>query len=624
MNISSWLETKSGRKFRMESIESLASRLQAANYAYHNTDKTLMTDDEYDKGLEELRRRCPTHPFLSVIGATASKDTVLLPYTMASLDKVRYSEGGLGRWMKRNPHDYVITEKLDGLSALYVCSSTSKPKRKMYLRGDGVRGVDVSFATEILTLPSIQCVVRGEILLSNEKTPEGSIGRSLVNGWLHRKAKAELSQCDFVAYQVLEPKGMSRQEQMRWLEINGFCLPSIEILKAKELTEEKAKQLLVAWRSTSKYPLDGIVIGTNTIPLTPAGGEAKNPDDAVAFKAALDEQRATTNVIAVEWNLSRQGIWVPRIQIEPVVIGGARIQWLSGHNAAAIAEGVIGPRAKIVIRRSGDVIPTLETVLEPAPEGAAMPEEGTWEWDERHVQAIAVGDIEAPEKAIQHCLSVLGVEGIGPGLVKKMVDEGLDTMAKVYGAKEDILSELLGPGRGPVFKEALCNTVASANQVTLLLASNKLPRGVAEKKLRTLYSIEANAKFWPDVFEKKGMPTGWSEETLGTLFKSLPKAFAWIEQSFGKEAKGGSSSNAAPVSLPSGDVKYVVFTGVRDKELQSRMGEKGYVLQDSVNKQTNILVIADDAEGGPETVKTKKAKQLGVEILTLSKFRSRC
>jgi NAD-dependent DNA ligase len=86
-----------------------------------------------------------------VIGAAAGKDTILLPYTMASLDKVRYGEGGLGRFLKRQKsNDYIITEKLDGLSALYVCSNQ---KRKMYLRGDGVRGVDVSFAVDVLEFP---------------------------------------------------------------------------------------------------------------------------------------------------------------------------------------------------------------------------------------------------------------------------------------------------------------------------------------------------------------------------------------------------------------------------------------------------------------------------------------
>jgi NAD-dependent DNA ligase len=256
--------------------------------------------------------------------------------------------------------------------------------------------------------------------------PKGSIGRSLVNGYLHRildekqPVPVEVQGCHFVAYQVIEPTNMIRSQQLTWLQTRGFRIPQVKTITTKELTEDKAKEILLHFKSTSAYPLDGIVIGMDTKPKASVGGEAKNPDDAVAFKAALDEQKEETTVIQVEWNLSRQNIWVPRIQVEAVEIGGATIQWLSGHNAAAIAEGGIGPGARIILRRSGDVIPTLDTVLEKVV--PSMPTAGTWAWDERHVQAIGVQMHETPEvqaKAIHHCLTVLGVEGVGPGLVKK-------------------------------------------------------------------------------------------------------------------------------------------------------------------------------------------------------------
>jgi NAD-dependent DNA ligase len=161
----------------------------------------------------------------------------------------------------------------------------------------------------------------------------------------------------------------------------------------------------------------------------------------------------------------------------------------------------------------------------------------------------------------------------------------------------------------------------------LLLASNKLPRGVAEKKLRGLYSLESDAKVWSVTFATV-LPTGWSREKLDALLGCLPGAFRWIEQSFGVRAgvtgiakiEASSSNAAGAVSVPT---KYVVFTGVRDKELQSVMGAKGWILLDAVTKQTNVVVIADGAEG-VESGKTKKAKQLGIEIITISKFRERC
>ena len=115
----------------------LVSLLTRANHAYRNTETLLMSDEEYDLKMDELRRLSPNHPFLSQIGAVPDGKGVKLPYMMASLDKILDGEG-LERWKKRmNANSYVLSEKLDGISCLYY-------KGKMYLRGDGVKGVDVS------------------------------------------------------------------------------------------------------------------------------------------------------------------------------------------------------------------------------------------------------------------------------------------------------------------------------------------------------------------------------------------------------------------------------------------------------------------------------------------------
>ena len=157
-----------------------------------------MSDNDYDRGLEELRRRSPVHPFLSVIGAPVQKGSVILPVIMGSQDKVRAGEDGLARWLRREggaagAKEFVISEKLDGLSALLVVG-----QKKVYLRGDGVKGVDISAVVErgICGFPAAghhakdakDAIIRGEILLQNKDVPEGSIGRSLVNGWIHRSA----------------------------------------------------------------------------------------------------------------------------------------------------------------------------------------------------------------------------------------------------------------------------------------------------------------------------------------------------------------------------------------------------------------------------------------------------
>ena len=596
------------------------ARLQKANWAYHNSDQTLMTDDEYDRGLEELKRLAPSHPFLKLVGAPASaKSSVILPMTMGSQDKVREGEGGLERWVKRQSKEkkFIVSEKLDGLSALLVIR---KFKLNLYLRGDGVKGVDVSsVATKIQgCVTTGECIVRGELLLRNSDTPTGSIGRSLVNGWVHRGSEdlASLANVRFVAYQVLEPAGLARGDQLRWLSAKGFEVPWYQEWPSAALLKEGfLLNSLIKRKVLSLYPLDGLVVATDSVPLCLGGGEARNPPDSVAYKASLDEQKAETRVIGVEWNLSRQDIWIPRIQIEPVQSGGATIQWLSGHNANMIFENGIGPGARIVVRRSGDVIPTLDSVLLRAV--GAGPAADSWEWDDHHVHAklskTSMDSGSESASSLLHSFQTLGVEGIGPGLVQKMVDGGFTSMLKIWNAQEKDLAACIGAGRSPVFLKSLKESAGSASMCALLVASNKLPRGVGEKKLRVIFDKESDPKKWTlGLYPMEG----WSETTFTELLEKLPGVLEWIAVSFPSTTTFVQGPVLKKEQLIT---NFVVFTGVRDKVLEGKLGGLGWGMEDSVTKKTTVLVIADGVSA-TSTGKMKKAKDLGIKILTLSAF----
>lgn len=623
--------------FYHKMVDALVEKLQKANWAYRNTDTLLMSDEEYDRDLEKLRALSPAHPFLSLIGAKPPSGVkeVVLPVTMGSLDKVIYGEGGLDRWKKRmgklhsaGAKSFVITEKLDGISAMFVVRGS---KKHLYLRGDGVRGVDVSSIIEVLGLGCVSgdVMVRGEIVLPVAATPPGSIGRSLINGWVHRSSSAgdavqELSAAHFVGYQVLEPAGMTRRQQSEWLSANGFRKPWTRVIAEPGLKEDVLRDILVTRRASSEYPLDGIVIGADCIPAAIGGGEAKNPSDCIAFKAALDEQKETTTVIQVEWNASRQGCLIPRIQVEPVTIGGANIQWLSGHNAAMIYKNKIGPGARIVVRRSGDVIPTLDSVL--STNEASMPSV-KWAWDAGNTHAMVSAGETTNTVPMLHALQTLGVENIGPGLVDKLAEAGIVRMRQLWDSNAQRLSEAIGAGRGPALHKNLRECVAKAGQLTLLIASNLLPRGVGERKLRLLYAKEADARRWRQ--EDMADVAGWSEETLSELFKALPAALAWPAEQFGVGAASASASNLAasghpqqaqvPLASPS---KFVVFTGVRDKVLEENIRPHGWAVEPAVTKKTTVLVVADVAHADAESGKVKKARAAGIRIMRISDFRT--
>lgn len=588
----------------------LLSKLKAANDAYRNTDKLLMTDEEYDRGIEELRRISPNEPFLAQIGAVPSGKTVKLPSTMASLDKILDADA-LERWKKRVAGtSYIISEKLDGISCLYCVKGG---KASMYLRGDGVNGVGISGLVGLVCLLKNthvdDCMVRGELIIRRADTPAGSIGRSLINGWVHRLETAtELSAVRFVAYELIQP-AMNRRDQFTWLAPH-FELPWYRIVAAAGLKHEYLEKMLNGRRLESQYATDGIVIadagGVSCI-----GVEAKNPKDAIAFKVALDDQKAETVITSIEWNLSRQGMLIPTILIEPVTIGEANIGRLSGHNAALVHREKLGPGARIIVRRSGDVIPTLDTVLvrvEPSMPSVA------WAWDDKNTHAMATvnGSKEAASKALLHAFQTLEIDGVGPGLVDKLVESGLDTLKKCMDATD---LSAAGPGRGPKLLVALRSAVANASLMRLMIASNLLPRGVGERKLKMLFEVEADPAKW--TFEKLCNVNGWGSIGIQDLLKLVPDVLTWCRQHKALCPQAACRVAAAPVAVKGS----VVFTGVRDKGLEARMPAAGWTMSHTLTKKTSILVVADEAK---ESGKTKKATEYGIRIMKLSDFATLC
>ena len=95
-------------------MQSLVQKLLAANEAYRNGSNLLMTDEEYDEGIEMLARVDPNHPLLFLVGATVGEEqagkATKLPHRMASLDKAKVQED-LAKFVKRQPNFNFIQNK---------------------------------------------------------------------------------------------------------------------------------------------------------------------------------------------------------------------------------------------------------------------------------------------------------------------------------------------------------------------------------------------------------------------------------------------------------------------------------------------------------------------------------
>ena len=143
-----------------------------------------------------------------------------------------------------------------------------------------------------------------------------------------------------------------------------------------------------------------------------------------------------------------------------------------------------------------------------------------------------------------------------------------------------------------------------------MIASNLLPRGVGERKLRPLFAKDPSPRRWTH-----GEVDGWSKETLDGLLAVVPRVLEWCER-----VKPGSTSASGSASPPAAPPrKAVVFTGVRpDAELIAAMTRSGWGMVDSLTKSTSLLVHADAAA---DSGKLRKARADGIKTCSMTEFK---
>ena len=250
---------------------------------------------------------------------------------------------------------------------------------------------------------------------------------------------------------------------------------------------------------------------------------------------------------------------------------------------------------------------------------ASMPV-ACWSWDENETHAVLTTVAgqetkEAKVKALVHALQTFEIPGVGEGVVEKMVEGGFDTMAKVWKASAGELAKAIGPGRGPKVVEAL--KAVTPSPMKMLIASNLLPRGVGERKLKVLFEIEADPRLWTTA--KFDNVPGWGLSSIDELLRVLPAALEWGKfRGVASASASASASAMAQAASVNTNGKSVVFTGVRDKVLEERLKAQGWEISGSVTKKTTVVVVADS--GVVESGKTKKATEYGIRVMSISEF----
>jgi NAD-dependent DNA ligase len=562
--------------------------LKKAEEAYFLSGKPLISDDEYDVLAEAaMRENAGSRP----VGARPiAKDACLLPVPMPSLRKVK--PGMMRDWEGKT---VIISEKLDGISALWCL-----PEKRLFLRGDQQYGVEkTAFVPFIsgLAKPQGRWIVRGEIVV----TKNNSADRNIINGYLHRldpiKDGVPVGIMKFVAYSIcsLNDAVPTRCNAFKMMTDANF-----EVAWNKKIfgiTEKLLMNALQTRRDEGGYAIDGIVVSEVGIPIICAATDAY-PVDAVAFKMPLADQMAKTRVVEIDWNLGRSGIWTPRLRIEPVIIGGTRIEWVTGHNASWIRDRNLGVNAEIIVRRSGDVIPIIDSVLKGV-EIKVWPQEARWNGVhliQDRVESLA---------HVVHAIELLEVKQCGEERLRAL---GIKTLSELFALPVSAWISAVGPGIGPKLFADLQEKGRQVDEVVRIMTYPYLPVAVGKKRIQAWAEWVQNGSI--------GRPAGWGQETWNEFNAELPKIRQWISITFPeKNIPLSPQPNQSAIALIAskmieGRPAYMTLTGFRNAELKTAAEAVGWSVGD-LSKKTTHLVIKDASY---ENKKTEKARANGIII----------
>jgi NAD-dependent DNA ligase len=627
----------------------LDDMLIVANDMYYNQGvdgkQVLMTDNEYDIVKEFTSSKFPKDLVVDAVGAPivasiAGKklNKVKLPFEMWSMDKIKPDSGSLATWKKKYVGGYVVSVKLDGVSGLYAATTDAGGKgveRKLYTRGDGKYGQDVSHLIPFLKLPEIAVgvAVRGEFIIDKKvfKTKYSELfanPRNMVSGIVNSKTADEKAKdVHFVAYECITPV-LKPSKQFETLLEYGFEVAEHRMFSdAASLTNEALSDYLVDRRTNYDYEIDGIIVSDDKIYDRVSG----NPDHSFAFKMVLSDQKAEAKVVDVLWEASKAGLLKPRVRIEPTKLGGVTITYLTGHNARKIKDDMIGVGAIIQMIRSGDVIPKIVGVSVPAekPKMPSVP----YVWNESGVDVVIENvsdDKGVQEKNIVAFFTEIGVEGLKAGNVGKIVEGGFDTIPKIISMTKQDFSKIGFKTTAEKFAVGIKEKLLGATLVQVMVGSGLMGAGIGHRKIEPILEkfpdILTSSLSHGDKIEKMKLIDGIGPETAGLFVSNIDRMVAFLkecnlEYKLILDKKADSGIKASMIDYDKSNPLFglhVVMTKVRDDEIIAALKKNGGFLDDTIKKTTSVLVVKTMTD---VSNKTKYAVDNKIPIMTPDEFK---
>jgi DNA ligase (NAD+) len=652
-------------------IEALREKIRHHEYRYFVLDDPEISDFDFDKLVEQLKKLEAEHPELITpdsptqrVGGKPREGVVKVAHSspMLSLDNT-YSEDELRAWERRvhelsgrKDVDYVCELKLDGMSLALVYEDGRLVRG--VTRGDGMVGEDVTLNVRtVRTIPLFiekarlqkagipsDFEVRGELLMPlaafkkmNEEREARGLSlfanpRNATAGTVRQLDASVTAQrrLDYFPYMLLR-NGRTYFDR-HWETLEALGAAGFKVNQSRKLVRnmEEVWAFIQEWegkREKLPYEIDGIVVKVDRTGLqNELGFTGKAPRWAIAYKYAA--RAGVTQIEGIRVQVGRTGKLTPVAELKPVAIGGTTVRNATLHNMDEIERLGVKIGDWVQVERGGDVIPKVAKVIEDKdhPRGHQafhMPENcpicGTkvvkteGEVDYRCVNANCPAKLR---ETILHFASrgVMNIDGMGDALVTQLTDRGMvKNVADIYKlTKPDLLSlERMGDK-------------SAQNVLDEIEASKKLPLGRVIFGLGIRFVGERTAQFLAEHFGSIDALMNASLEELEDVNEVGPRIAESIREFFDEPRNRELIKRLRDAGLTFAGKKRergtklagktFVLTGTLAKysrdEAKKLIEDAGGRVSGSVSKKTDYVVAGSDAGS-----KLDKAKELGVLVI---------
>lgn len=663
-----------------ERIEELREQVRYHNHRYHVLDDPEVPDAEYDRLIRELRALEEEHPSLVTpdsptqrVGDTpvSAFGTVEHRLPMLSLDNA-FGEEELRDFHRRIVErldlgesaadlEYAAEPKLDGAAVSIVYESGRLLRAAT--RGDGTTGEDITH--NVRTIESVPLTLRGQGY-PDVLEVRGEVFMPKAGFDAYNRRAAEAGEKAFVnprnaaagSLRQLDP----RLTAARPLDMYAY---SVGIVEGGELPDTHSETLLKLseWglktcpdsdivagvegclgyyerigerRNALPYEIDGVVYKVNSFRLQrDLGFVSRAPRWAIAHKFPAQEEMTVVN--GIEFQVGRTGALTPVARLEPVFVGGVTVSNATLHNIDELNRKDVRPGDTVIIRRAGDVIPEVVSVVKSRrrrgarrvrlPERCPVCDSRVVREEDEAVARCTGGLFCSAQRieALKHFVSrkAMDVDGLGAKLIEQLVTlDRVKTPADLFSLTTDELLELERMGEKSV--ENLLAAIDKARSTTLprfLFALGIRDVGEATAHSLAQYfgsfdalstATEEELQAVPDVgpiVARRIVEFFAEPHNTAVIAELRARGVQWPET---EPAKG--PAEAGPLSGMT-----VVLTGTlgsmtRD-EAKQKIIDMGGKVTGSVSKRTKYVVYGDKAGS-----KLSKAEELGVETLDEAAF----